>query len=101
VGRRATANNVANLRRLPVGTYIFKLLDSRNIVHIIDKDEKHVLATALERIRESITRLTPVFSANRAVRQYAEEHCLPLARGRPDRSRLCLGSASPRDGRSR
>ena len=35
---------------LPAGTYVFKLLDSpsnRNIVQIYDKDEKHLLATAL------------------------------------------------------
>lgn len=29
--------------------------------------------------RESMARLTPAFSANRMVRQYAEEHCIPLA----------------------
>ena len=37
-------------KALPAGTYVFKLLDSpsnRNIVQIFDKDEKHLLATAL------------------------------------------------------
>src|SRR5213079_3268688 len=35
---------------LPAGTYVFKLLDSpsnRHIVQVFDKDEKHLLATAL------------------------------------------------------
>jgi glycogen phosphorylase len=31
------------------------------------------------RIRESMTQLTPQFSANRAVREYTEEHYLPVA----------------------
>jgi hypothetical protein len=37
-------------KTLPAGTYVFKLLDSpsnRNIIQIFDKDEKHLLATAL------------------------------------------------------
>ena len=33
----------------------------------------------VQRIRESMARLTPVFSANRAVREYTERHYLPAA----------------------
>lgn len=30
---------------LPAGTYVFKVLDARNVIRILNKDESHVLAT--------------------------------------------------------
>ena len=47
----------------------------------------------LERIRESMARLTPEFSATRAIREYTESHYLPAASGYRDRARTMVRSA--------
>src|SRR5262249_26352526 len=44
-----------------------------------ERDESGVSRRWVERVRESMARLTPAFSANRTVRQYAEGHYIPLA----------------------
>ena len=40
----------------------------------------------LGRIRESMARLTPEFSASRAIREYTENHYLPAAAGYRERA---------------
>jgi glycogen phosphorylase len=43
------------------------------------RNEKGIPVTWLARMRESMARLTPQFSANRTVREYTEKHYLPAA----------------------
>jgi len=43
------------------------------------RNEKGIPATWVGRMRESMARLTPQFSANRAVCEYTEQHYLPAA----------------------
>ena len=43
------------------------------------RDDKGIPTAWVARMRESMARLTPLFSANRTVRQYTEEHYLPAA----------------------
>jgi starch phosphorylase len=43
------------------------------------RDDKGIPTAWVARMRESMARLTPLFSANRAVREYTEQHYLPSA----------------------
>jgi glycogen phosphorylase len=43
------------------------------------RDEQGIPTAWVKRMRESMARLTPRFSANRAVREYTEQHYLPAA----------------------
>ena len=65
---------------------LYELLEQRIIPEFYQRNEAGIPARWLERMRESMARLTPQFSANRAVREYTEQHYLPLARNFLDRS---------------
>jgi glycogen phosphorylase len=43
------------------------------------RDEKGIPTAWVKRMRESMARLTPRFSANRTVREYTEQHYVPAA----------------------
>ena len=43
------------------------------------RDESGIPTAWVKRMRESMAQLTPRFSANRAVREYTEQHYLPAA----------------------
>jgi starch phosphorylase len=43
------------------------------------RDESGIPTVWVKRMRESMARLTPRFSANRTVREYTEQHYLPAA----------------------
>ena len=58
---------------------LYALLEDQIAPGFYDRDENGIPASWLARIRESMALLTPAFSANRAVRQYTEEHYLPAA----------------------
>jgi glycogen phosphorylase len=45
------------------------------------RDENGIPTAWVARMRESMARLTPQFSANRTVREYTEQHYLPAASG--------------------
>jgi starch phosphorylase len=58
---------------------LYSLLEHEVIPEFYARDE-HDLPTAwVKRMRESMSRLTPRFSASRAVRDYTEQHYLPAA----------------------
>jgi starch phosphorylase len=57
---------------------LYSLLEAEIIPAYYNTNEQGIPHEWLARIRESMARLTPAFSANRAVRQYAEEHYIPL-----------------------
>lgn len=58
---------------------LYTLLESEVIPEFYSRNEKGIPTSWISRIRESMTRLTPQYSTNRAVRQYTEEFYLPGA----------------------
>ena len=58
---------------------LYGLLEREVIPEFYTRDEYGIPRGWVARMRESMARLTPAFSTNRAVRQYTEEHYLPAA----------------------
>ena len=58
---------------------LYDLLERQVIPEFYTRDKQGIPTAWVARIRESMALLTPRFSANRAVRQYTEEHYLPAA----------------------
>jgi starch phosphorylase len=65
---------------------LYDLLEQEVIPEFYARDENGIPARWVNRMRESMARLTPQFSANRAVREYTEEHYLPAAVAYRERS---------------
>ena len=70
---------------------LYSLLENEVVPEFYTRDEHGTPKGWVARIRESMARLTPEFSANRTVRQYAEEYYLPAAR--EFRARTARGGA--------
>jgi starch phosphorylase len=60
---------------------LYGLLEHEIIPEFYHRDEKGMPSKWLGRIRESMARLTPAFSATRAIREYTDHHYLPAASG--------------------
>jgi starch phosphorylase len=58
---------------------LYDLLECSVIPEFYDVDASGIPTRWVARIRESMARLTPQFSSNRAVREYTERHYLPAA----------------------
>jgi len=58
---------------------LYNLLENEVIPGFYTRDDKGIPTAWLARIRESMARLTPQFSTNRAVREYSEQRYLPAA----------------------
>jgi starch phosphorylase len=58
---------------------LYDLLEHEVIPEFYVRDEHGIPTAWVKRIRESMARLTPRFSANRTVREYTEQHYLPAA----------------------
>ena len=58
---------------------LYGLLEREVVPEFYTRDENGIPRGWVARMRESMARLTPAFSANRAVRQYTEEHYVPAA----------------------
>jgi starch phosphorylase len=58
---------------------LYDLLEREVIPEFYARDKKGLPAAWVARMRESMARLTPRFSADRTVREYAEQHYLPAA----------------------
>ncbi len=58
---------------------LYDLLEREVIPEFYARDENGVPTAWVKRMRESMARLTPRFSADRAVREYSEQHYLPAA----------------------
>ena len=65
---------------------LYDLLEATVIPEFYDRNENGMPIAWIKRIRESMARLTPHFSANRAVREYTERHYLPAATAYRDRA---------------
>jgi starch phosphorylase len=60
---------------------LYTLLEREVVPEFYDRIEDGMPSKWLGRIRESMARLTPAFSAGRAIREYTEYHYLPAASG--------------------
>ncbi len=58
---------------------LYDLLEREVIPEFYTRNEQDIPTAWVTRIRESMTRLTPRFSASRTVREYTEQHYLPAA----------------------
>jgi starch phosphorylase len=58
---------------------LYDLLEREVIPEFYSRDDQGIPGAWVERMRESMARLTPRFSTNRAVREYTEHHYLPAA----------------------
>ncbi len=58
---------------------LYDLLEREVIPEFYARDEHGIPTAWVKRMRESMARLTPRFSANRTVREYTEQHYLPAA----------------------
>src|SRR5271168_4152224 len=58
---------------------LYDLLERRVIPEFYSRDENNVPRAWVNRVRESMASLTPVYSANRSVREYTERCYLPAA----------------------
>lgn len=58
---------------------LYDLLEREVIPEFFARDEQDIPTAWVARMRESMARLTPRFSANRTVREYTEQHYLPAA----------------------
>lgn len=58
---------------------LYTLLESDIVPKFYQRDAQGIPTQWLAMMRESMARLTPVFSANRVVREYTEKHYLPAA----------------------
>jgi len=58
---------------------LYDLLEHEVIPEFYTRDEQGIPVAWVARMRESMARLTPHFSTNRAVREYTEQHYLPAA----------------------
>jgi starch phosphorylase len=56
---------------------LYDLLEREVIPQFYSRDEQGIPRAWVKRMRESMAHLTPMFSTNRVVRQYTEEHYLP------------------------
>ncbi len=64
---------------------LYQLLEEKVIPDFYARDEQGIPTSWVTRMRESMACLTPHFSANRAVREYTEQHYLPAAAAYLDR----------------
>jgi starch phosphorylase len=58
---------------------LYDLLEREVIPEFFNRDENGIPTAWIERMRESMARLTPRFSANRTVREYTEKRYIPAA----------------------
>ncbi len=58
---------------------LYGLLEREIVPEFYTRDDRGISRGWVARMRESMATLTPLFSANRAVRQYTEQHYLPAA----------------------
>jgi starch phosphorylase len=65
---------------------LYDLLEREVIPEFYDREKNGIPTAWVKRMRESMCRLTPRFSADRTVRQYTEERYLPAAKAYRERS---------------
>ncbi len=58
---------------------LYDILEQQVVPEFYNRDKNGIPGAWIERIRKSMSQLTPRFSANRTVREYTEKYYLPLA----------------------
>ncbi len=58
---------------------LYEILEKEVVPEFYERDKDGIPMAWVMRMRESMARLTPTFSADRAVREYTEQHYLPAA----------------------
>lgn len=58
---------------------LYEMIEQQVIPEFYTRDKSGIPYAWVKRMRESMARLTPQFSADRAVREYCEQHYLPAA----------------------
>jgi starch phosphorylase len=58
---------------------LYELLEQQVVPEFYNRDKNGIPGAWIERIRKSMSQLTPRYSANRSVREYTEKYYLPLA----------------------
>jgi len=59
---------------------LYELLEQQVVPEFYNRNKKDIPVTWVERVRKSMSQLTPRFSANRTIREYTEKYYLPLAK---------------------
>lgn len=74
---------------------LYELLENEVIPEFYERNERGIPTKWLARMRESMARLTPQYSAERTVREYTEDYYIPAAQRVRDRRSLggALGSS--------
>jgi len=65
---------------------LYTILEQQIVPDFYTRDQNGIPTAWVARMRESIARLTPRFSANRTVREYTEQHYLPAVAAYRERS---------------
>ncbi len=65
---------------------LYNILEQQVVPEFYNRNEKGIPTRWISRMRESMSQLTPRFSADRTVREYTEKHYLPAATAFLDRS---------------
>jgi glycogen phosphorylase len=65
---------------------LYALLEGEIVPSFYNRDDAGIPQAWVDKVRQSMARLTPLFSANRAIREYAERHYLPGAQSYRKRS---------------
>jgi starch phosphorylase len=65
---------------------VYASLENEVIPEFYERNEKGLPLKWLGRVRESMAKLTPEFSATRSIREYTEDHYLPAAFGYRERA---------------
>jgi starch phosphorylase len=58
---------------------LYSMIEQEVVREFYTRDESGIPSSWVARIRESMARLTPMFSANRSVREYTEKYYIPAA----------------------
>ncbi|MBV8358442.1 MAG: alpha-glucan family phosphorylase [Deltaproteobacteria bacterium] len=58
---------------------LYGLLENQIVPNFYDRDDNGIPQAWVEKVRQSMARLTPRFSANRTIREYTEKYYLPAA----------------------
>ena len=66
---------------------LYGLLEREVVPEFYSRDDRGIPRGWVAKMRESMARLTPIYSTNRAVRQYTEQHYLLAAQAYADRAR--------------
>src|ERR1039458_3461848 len=77
---------VLEIATCPTRRSLPTLLEAEVIPEFYERDKSGMPSRWLGRIRESMARLTPEFSATRAIREYTESHYLAAASRYRDRT---------------